>query len=663
MPVVKSKFLNDIIKGWNEKLKFNNVDLTNLVPFVQIYALYDKEKTGVPFANDEARIRSNKSMVEHLQNRRADDVVNITIVDKERSVTKKYYFVGVEIAKLESQFASTNQKGGVGIESLKVNRGTRESFLSKYDMELVVTDVDIFKNNIEYTSMYSLNQHFLIMHGWSSTKMGSFLKPPVAENQELEVVLNDNHKGYWMTSIVSLQKFRFSLDQQSHLRCNLTFLSSILSKLIFKRTREFSSNILRELQTPTFVENELTGNRPSTLTNCNRIKNAILREQGGSGNLQGAPRQDRVKVYIFETKAPIASLNTQLNNLRQLIDFEIKERVKYNPEFGDVVQSQGDMYKTHAAAVAHDKKMFEWDKITNADEFIAAKSEIVNDISIEPRQIEWYFPASRSELDQPFDADRRGNRLQRRQESLEGRQHLFDSWYQGLQNNQPPIIKMATLADLRRILSLDIKLNQHIIYGTHLYASINSSADFKLYNPKYDPASDRSQFDDADDFIELPIGATINTNVTTKRIIELNPPRPPVYSGLFGPQHVDTVNIEGGVPTKRARVLGQTTEGDAHSTGARTVHFRYAIADNGAWEFHVRTNARGALVEPGPATGHDFGAGPSTTHGSDAYEFCDQYGNPTALIDIWGSIAGIPDSIPETAQEFFDMVIGEGWEG
>ena len=43
MPVVKSKFLDDIIKGWNEKLKFNNVDLTNLVPFVQLYALYDNK--------------------------------------------------------------------------------------------------------------------------------------------------------------------------------------------------------------------------------------------------------------------------------------------------------------------------------------------------------------------------------------------------------------------------------------------------------------------------------------------------------------------------------------------------------------------------------------------------------------------------------------------
>ena len=658
MPVVKSKFLDDIIKGWNEKLKFNNVDLTNLVPFVQIYALYDKEKTGIPFANDEARIRSNKSMVEHLKNRRADDVVNITIVDKERSVTKKYYFVGVEIAKLESQFGSTNQKGGVGIESLKVNRGTRESFLSKYDMELVVTDVDIFKNNIEYTSMYSLNQHFLIMHGWSSTKMGSFLKPPVAENQELEVVLNDNHKGYWMTSIVSLQKFRFSLDQQSHLRCSLTFLSSILSKLIFKRTREFSSNVLRELQTPTFVESGRSAS-PNALTNCQRIKNAILREQGGSGDLQGAPRQDRVKVYIFETKAPIASLSTQLNNLRQLIDFEIKERVKYEPEFGDIVQSHADRY-TQVGSVARDNKMVQWDKITNDDEFIFAKSEIINDITIEPRQIEWYFPGSRGELDQPFDADRRGNRLQRRQESLEGRQHLFDSWYQGLQNNQPPIIKMATLADLRRILSLDIKLNQHIIYGTHLYASINSSADFKLYNPKYDPASDRSQFDDADDFIELPIGATINTDVTTKRIIELNPPRPPVYSGLFGPQHVDAVNYSGGVSTKRARVLGTTAEGQTRGV-ERQVHFRLAVANNRAWQFHVRTDPRGALIKPADAAAAHLSRG-DAAHGSDAFSFCDQYGNPTGLLDIWGSTAGIPESLPQTAQQFFDLVAGEGWE-
>jgi|TARA_R110002051_G_scaffold324023_1_gene419693 hypothetical protein len=592
MPVVKSKFLDDIIKGWNEKLKFNNVDLTNLVPFVQLYALYDSKETDLQYANPAIRIRNNEPMVEYLKSNRKSDTVQIIVTDKEKPRPNEFYYTGIEIAKLESQISSTNFKGGVGIESIKVNRGTRESFLSKYDMELVVTDVDIFKEQIEYTSLYSLNQNFLIMHGWTSTKMGEFIKPPIVTSvggsPELRVNMNDNHKGYWMTSIVSLQKFRFSLDQQSHLRCNLTFLSSVLSQLVFKRTSDFSKNVLKDLQTPTFstIDTEVD------IEDVNRIKKIIIENAKVVWNKEGTSsgQRDANLVYILESTRSIQKLTTLFNKLKQLIDQEIKKEVN----FSQLTADQSASFQE------------EWDKVEGSKKFKDGRSNIINDISIELRSVKYYIEGAAS-----VGVVDISNRAEELAHHLFNRGVFFDAWFRTLKNGVPNTALLATLGDMRDILSKDIELNRKILYGTHLHRSMLDSENFKSYNPIYDKDADRSQFDDSDSLLELPVGATINTLVTTKIIKELNPPTIMPDDGLFAEQNVQDH------PGIKWMYISRGLENE--SGVVKTVNFRRALFVGSTTPLfgHVVVNSQGQPV-----------ADPTNIRN---LQYVDEFGNPTLL--------------------------------
>jgi hypothetical protein len=522
MPVIDSPFLKDIIKGWNEKLEFNNIDLTNLVPFVQLFALYDTrpDQTG-SFGNDEARFRNNEPIIEHLKDPtkgRLDDIINVVVTDQNKAgsdASKRYYYTGVEIAKLESQIQSNNFKGGVGIESLKVNRGTRESFLSKYDLDVVVTDTNIFKDQIEYTSMYGLNQTFLILHGWTSKSMGTFKKPPrVDDSNTLNVDLNDNHKGYWTTSVVSLQKFRFSLDQQSHLRCNLTFLSSVLSNLMFKRTVEFAKNVLRDLQSPIFSSDAVVDG-----DDIDRIRLAAFAKEG-----RGVPEDAlsfNYAVYVAGGANSIRVANNTLNNLKRLIELEIKEEV----EFDESKLGRGT-----------DGTRNEWKKVFDSSKFKKAKDNFTNNNSIDFRRVEYFITGPETAFPP---ADGRLNLSIHQQTS---RARYFNAVTSQFPTGNRPRATIITLSQLREILTTDEELNSQTIYGGDLGSSILEDESFRENNPIYDADATEAVGLEA---VPFPRGATINTRVVTTKIRELSPPLPPLEDGRFGTNNRTRVQLEG----------------------------------------------------------------------------------------------------------------------
>ena len=248
MSLLENEFLKNIIDGWNERLNFNNIELSSLVPFVELYVLWDESREDG--GNDPKYLRNNQPIVNLLRSERNDDIVDITLNNSVGMYKHPSYYVGLPIGKLESQTGSRNQKGGVGINSLNVSRGTRESYVAKYNLNLTITDTTIFRDKIEITSLYNLNQQFLLIYGWSGSKSGTFLQAPTIENNSLEVDLNKNEKGFWLPTLVNLQKFRFSLEQNGHLAAELTFLTSGVSKLAYKRAQEITKLILRDLQQP-----------------------------------------------------------------------------------------------------------------------------------------------------------------------------------------------------------------------------------------------------------------------------------------------------------------------------------------------------------------------------------------------------------------------------
>tara|TARA_R110000744_G_scaffold162690_1_gene279339 strand:+ start:4332 stop:5522 length:1191 start_codon:yes stop_codon:yes gene_type:complete len=228
-----------VIKGWNVRRRSSSLKLSSMVPFVQLFVIYDpNDDADIPFINSigdrllDIKIRQSEQNAGPNQD---DSIRNLK---------------GVELGEIESQVGSLEKKGGVGITSLNVSRGTRESFSTRYEMDLTLTSPDIFKTREETLALINLNSTFLIMHGWAGNANGGqdFVSAPVVNGNVLEVTTGDINNGYWQASLVRLTKYGFSLDGQNHLSSKMTFLGSQHSKLIFQRATSIKNSVLQKLK-------------------------------------------------------------------------------------------------------------------------------------------------------------------------------------------------------------------------------------------------------------------------------------------------------------------------------------------------------------------------------------------------------------------------------
>jgi hypothetical protein len=536
MPIVKeTPFLRDIITGWNEKLKLSNVELSNLSPFVQLYALYDVNSGTRLNNNDPTRVRNNEPIVTLLREpKRAGDVVEIQVIEPSGDDDVTFNYVGVELAKLESQVASSSLKGGAGIQSLRVNRGTREAFTSKFDIDMVVTDVDMIKEKIEYSSLNTLNQDFLIVYGWRNALQGVINPPPTPEvvggTQRMSVRLDRSNKGYWMAAVVSLQKFNFSLGQENHLIVKLNFLSSRISRLAFRRTQDFARNVLRDLQTPNFGSSVAPDR-------AKKIYDAIRADAGHSISSE-IPAHEDPKIYVVSSAAGLRTTSARLQELSSIAKRIDDNGGRSGPTQDDTGVIPGKSYSQQIAEQRGGRKAqlirARRSAIQNDTDFKKQTEDYINDISIEVKRLNFYLGVTDSEEgfgDRSVElASQRLNRLS-----------FIDAYITNVILDLNSIVAQPTiisLSELRQIVSNFSTIVEpsgeetsgigNVEFGSIFGGTIISDPVFLANNPLYNrtrPVEQGGYPKSAGEFVAFPRSSVITIKMNSKRI-RVIPPNP-----------------------------------------------------------------------------------------------------------------------------------------
>jgi hypothetical protein len=228
----------EIIKGWNSKTQASSLQLSNLVPFINLVALFHKDDINALSDSDKTDLLAS-SFAYGLKN----DKSNLFGDGEVTSVA------GVPLARPQSQIQSQNFKGGVGINNLNITRGTKESFNVRYDMDLTITDPEVFDTNIEYNNLIELNSIFLLMYGWTGSKGELFLDPPeiFEKNAVNEIDLEAPNGGFWKAELVRLYKFDFSFDETGFVNVKLGFMSPHTAAMAFIKSSALSSAVNKKL--------------------------------------------------------------------------------------------------------------------------------------------------------------------------------------------------------------------------------------------------------------------------------------------------------------------------------------------------------------------------------------------------------------------------------
>ena len=255
MATYASNFLLDeekyvgIVEGWNDKLRASSLRLSELTPFVELYAVF---KSG-------DIIDTNPSIAAEMNQR----LINVKV--KENSTAPEH---DIKIAPICSSNKSQlendslgilgpSYRGQPGINDLTVARGAAASLNVKYDLSITIPNPEIFNELFEYSRLISTNSTFLLVYGWNipdSFNSNTTTRPPNLlatrtqnSNRVTTINLKTGGNGFYEASLVNVYKFDFSFDNVGHLTGKVSFLPEIGSFLVGTRTDSISTGILNQL--------------------------------------------------------------------------------------------------------------------------------------------------------------------------------------------------------------------------------------------------------------------------------------------------------------------------------------------------------------------------------------------------------------------------------
>ena len=252
MGTYASNFLLDeekyvgIVQGWNDKLSSSSLRLSELTPFVELYAVFKSNDViysmGSNIASEidqrlvNVKIKENKDDKEHLVK-----IAPICSTNKG------------QLEKDSLQAIDSSYRGQPGINDLTVARGAAASLNVKYDLSITIPNPEIFNELFEYSRLISTNSTFLIIYGWNiPNTFGSSqaANPPnlsSSNNRVPTIDLKTGGKGYYEAALVNVYKFDFSFDNVGHLTGKVSFLPEIGSFLVGTRTDTISKGVLNRL--------------------------------------------------------------------------------------------------------------------------------------------------------------------------------------------------------------------------------------------------------------------------------------------------------------------------------------------------------------------------------------------------------------------------------
>ena len=229
----------NVIEGWNKKLNMRSEDLSGLVPFLELYAVYTSEEFNVIENNIKKGSQDliNKACIVTVKNDPSNTYRNGTVIHI------------IRMGRIESQLQSVHYSGGVGLGELSITKGVKEAFNVRYDLSITVMDPKIFDYELEYSKLITLNSPFIIIYGWASGNSTYFNNPPrLSPGSKEELNFSSENLGFWKATICNLYKFDFNFESSGHLEGSLSFIAPQTSILTFMRASRISANTISILE-------------------------------------------------------------------------------------------------------------------------------------------------------------------------------------------------------------------------------------------------------------------------------------------------------------------------------------------------------------------------------------------------------------------------------
>ena len=271
-----------IVQGWNQKVVSNNVDLSSLTPFVELYAVF--ASNDIVYSDSINRFSGIKNRLIPVRFVAPPNSIAGSIPALPANVTQdsKLARIGSVQGQLNNdyinysnsvqsggQYPPTNTvksfKGQPGINDLSISRGSSGAFNIKYDIGITLPNPEILNDQYEYSKLLLPNSTFLIIHGWKITGTNFFADsyPPLLDptvTEPVDVIIGGSNNGFWNTNITTLYNFNFEFDNVGHLVGKLSFITSQTALLASLQTNMIGSTMLDNLkETDPNILNRVTG--------------------------------------------------------------------------------------------------------------------------------------------------------------------------------------------------------------------------------------------------------------------------------------------------------------------------------------------------------------------------------------------------------------------
>jgi len=227
-----------IIDGWELRKNYNALELSKLTPFIQIYCML---KPGT----------SDDLLIDLIEDPSLKIGCNLTHYLGGSSFSQQVILC--PIADMDSQPNTFKQKGGIGINQMKIAREVSSFNSAVMDVTLNISDTNLFSKKTYLSKLLTLGNEFIIIYGWidKNNRINGttyYDIPPQPDDQnQMDVEVGPIHNGFWTAQRVTLWKLEYNLDQTGHLIAKSSFMHSNYQKGVISKTYSISSNVLSRL--------------------------------------------------------------------------------------------------------------------------------------------------------------------------------------------------------------------------------------------------------------------------------------------------------------------------------------------------------------------------------------------------------------------------------
>jgi hypothetical protein len=264
-----------IVDGWNQKLEASSQKISSLVPFCELYAVFDQNDIVTQeneWSTRYTAIASRMMRVNFAGPKQGDTptepalpdglspdcyVVKVAGDNKSQLSTDSAIQGVTDTGRFSGELDPyKSYKGVPGIGDLAVSRGSAAAQNVKYDLSITLPNPELINERFEYSKLMLMNSPFLIVYGWNikdSNFDADYYPPTIVkqpEGQTNNVIIGNGIGGFWSAAVINLSNFTFSFDTVGHLVGKLTFLNSAGIFLGTLSTEAVGAPMLEYLRTP-----------------------------------------------------------------------------------------------------------------------------------------------------------------------------------------------------------------------------------------------------------------------------------------------------------------------------------------------------------------------------------------------------------------------------